>query len=793
MTARHCHDSLPPRPWKRTRRGFVLCERPSTRKLCAGVDPRNGKGLVRAAGPGHRAGWDFTFSAPKSVSILWMSADEERRSLIVAVHRAAVGRALQLFESEQLLEARLGQGGYFRERPVDIIVGRFAHYTSREGDCNLHEHCVLLNVLGCSDKKWRTAETQRAFTNLTLLGAAYRAELASGLRQLGFQLREAGRGQFEVAGLPTQLLEQFSKRSQQIEAEVGRGASTLQKAVATLRTRRSKVDVPVGEALEERWRNELAEIGIDPWQDALTYKVSAAQEPEVEFEMDQPPIHIAGPVSAAAAQLFEHQSVLTRNELLRTSLIKAPFQSKNVDETFAELKRLENDGSLLKLQDSEVASHWTSPIIARREASLLRNADRLEERDWFQSEALAHALDEAVHLSTEQKEAIRFSCNRDGVAICEAASGTGKTTIAQVIVDAARRSGLSVRGLAPTWTAADELSKSTGISSFAIAKWRYDNRTPAGPSLNPNTLLILDEASMCGSADLEEVLRLAKTNQSKIIFLGDRRQLEAVAGGNPLKAISEITLKSATLTQVRRQHVAWQRAASIVMAHGDVESGLRAYARNQRIEFASGERQLLERTIERWTNLRTQKGEDVLLITRRNADAKRLNDAARIILFNEGKLVGKPINVRCIDRDKKLTTLELAAGDRIRFGENIPDLGIRNGTRGTVEMIASQAADPVVRIRLDSGNFFEGPWSTLARERFGKRSPPKIGFAYAGTAYSVQGRTSAASVLMISTATDARELYVGLTRHQKDAYVVAEARPATQIVARRCSRCNSCA
>lgn len=755
-------------------RDGAAIDRETFRSLCAGIDPRTGKGLVRAAGQTHRAGWDFTFSAPKSVSILWMSADSERREQIVGLHRAAVSRALQLFKTEELLEVRRGQGGYIREQPNDIIVGRFRHHTSREGDCNLHEHCVLINVLGCSDGRWRTAETQRAFSNLTVLGAAYRAELASGLKQLGFHIREAGRGQFEVAGLSPHLLNHFSKRSQQIANEVGRDASTQQKAVATLATRRSKGDVPIGDALEKRWQDELGEVGIDPWLEAHAYKPPLIQEPDAEFELDPPPITIAGPVSAAAASLFEHQSVLQRSDLLRLSLIKASLQSLNVDETFAELNRLEVGGSLLRLGDSGLASRWTTASIASREASLLRAADRSDERDWFQPQSIVQALDNATHLSTEQKDAVRFACNRDGVAICEAASGTGKTTIAQVLVDAAKRSGLSVLGLSPTWAAADELSKSTGIATSAIAKWRFDNRFSDTARFSSNTLFIIDEASMCGSADLEEILRLAAINKSKVVFLGDRRQLEAVPGGNPLKAISEVTLKSATLTQVRRQLVEWQRAASIMMAHGDVVSGLRAYARYKRIDFASGSRDLVERTIKRWTTMRRQHGEDVLIITRRNADAKRLNDAARAILFDEGKLTGAVFNVPSIDREGKTTSLNIAVGDRLRFGENIPDLSIRNGTRAVIEDIAIPNNDPVIRVRLDSGRKIDGHWSTFARERFGKRSAPKVSFAYAGTAYSVQGRTSAAAVLMINTSTDARELYVGLTRHRNDAFIVAD-------------------
>jgi conjugative relaxase-like TrwC/TraI family protein len=228
-------------------------DKESFRDLCAGIDPRTGQRIVRGAGPKHRAGWDITFSAPKSLSILWMAGDEQQRATLHALHRAAVEDALRFLVDERLVEVRLGPGGYIREPAADVIVGRFDHYTSGEGDPNIHTHAVLMNVARSGDK-YRTLEPEKLFEYQLVLGAAFRTSLAHRLAAIGFSLREAGRNQFEIAGLPQDTIEKFSKRSRQIEELVGRDATGAQKELAALATRGSKDEVPAGEILEARWK-----------------------------------------------------------------------------------------------------------------------------------------------------------------------------------------------------------------------------------------------------------------------------------------------------------------------------------------------------------------------------------------------------------------------------------------------------------------------------------------------------------------------------------------------------------
>jgi len=604
---------------------------------------------------------------------------------------------------------------------------------------------------------------------------AYRVSLARLLAEKGFSLRAAGRNQFEIAGIPQHVIEAFSKRSHQIEERVGRDASGAQKELAALATRGSKEEVPTGDILEQRWRDELAETGIDPWRAAREFLPSREIDLIVERDFDPPEIAGTGPVAVAASKLFRHQSVIIRKELLQGALAEASLLAVGIDQVWHELQSYEAHGILVRLAGEEWAECWTTPSIAAAEASLLRAADRLDEHDWFRPEALDKALANAPHLSEEQVQAIRFSANRDGVAICEAPAGTGKTVLTRSLVESAQRSGLKVLGLTPTWIAADELSKSCGIDAQAIAKWRYDQSSGLSAAIDAKTLIVIDEAGLAGVRELESVLKTAHEARAKVVCFGDRRQLQSVPGGSALRAVADVVARGAVLSQVRRQEVPWQRAASMVMAKGDPEAGLRAYAKNERLELVGGEAAAQARVIQIWSDYRAAHGDDVLIITRRNADAATLNKAARLVLRAEGRLIGPNLSLTAVGRDKKIGPIELAQGDRIRFGENLPQFRIRNGTRGTIERIELDRDQPKVAIRLEDGRLIDETWVLLVREQPGRlASPPRISSAYAGTAYSVQARTSAAAVLYVARPTDAREVYVGLTRHKIDAYVVAE-------------------
>lgn len=394
---------------------------------------------------------------------------------------------------------------------------------------------------------------------------------------------------------------------------------------------------------------------------------------------------------------------------------------------------------------------------------------------------------------------MRAVAGPDGVSILEAGAGTGKTTTARALVETALISRLRVIGLAPSWVAADELARSTGIPAQAIARWRHDQARELGQERNPgfiarqsqgsgasttvpssldwDTLVIVDEAGMVSTRDLEAILSAARAAGAKVVLIGDRRQLASVAGASALRAVTEVVGRTGMLGQVRRQEVDWQRAASMVMASGDAEAGLRAYAARGHIDLVSGAEAAQTHAIALWSEARTWHGADALIVTRRNADAAALNLRARTALREEGVLGPDLVTLPARDRADRLVGLALAVGDSLRFGESLTHLGIRNGNRARIEAILTEPDDVTrLRLSLEDGRVLDVSWQDLARRSqfAGKAEPPKIVHAYAGTVHATQGRTGAAAILYVAASLDAREVYVGLTRHRFDARVVVE-------------------
>ena len=759
----------------------------SFRDLCAGIDPATGEPLVRGAGAGHRAGWDLTLTAPKTLSLLWAASPPEERTRLEAIHAAAVEEALGFLCAEELAEVRLGAGGHRREAPASLMIGRFDHYTSRAGDPNCHTHCVIINCALSEDQKHRTLEPERLYRWQLVVGSAYRAALAERLvGELCLRLRPAGQGQFEIAGIPEAVIEAFSKRSAAIEARIGgdrAAASGAQKEVAALATRGAKADLPTGPTLEARWRAELSALDLDPWSAVreaareLAPEHAPALSPELSF--DPPEIPGATPVARAASALFRHENVLNRKSLIERALDGAALQGLGLAAVQTELAELERSGQLVRLVPAEREACWTTPGIAAAEAALLRAADRPALERTTPAPVVEAVLSSASPLAEEQKAALRHVSGAAAVTVLEAGAGTGKTTTARVLVEIARRSGLQVIGLAPSWVAADELGSSTGIPAQAIAKWRHDQAGGASPSLGPDTLVLVDEAGMIGTKDLAAILSAAEAGGSRVVLMGDRRQLASVAGASALRAVTDVLGRHATLSEVRRQAVPWQRAASVLMARGEVEAGLRAYARHDCIELVSGAASVQTRALALWSEARTRYGsEEVLMVTRRNRDAAELNRGARVLLRAEGALTGPDVEVVARDRENRPRTLELAAGDRVRFGESLSQHGIRNGTRATVEAIGTDAHGELrLRVRLEDGRQVEDAYTRFVPVQAQRgKAPlwPRISPGYAGTAYAVQGRTCEATIYCGFTAGDARELYVGLTRHRQEARLVIE-------------------
>jgi len=227
-----------------------------------GLDPRTGERLILANGIAHTAGWDMTFSAPKSASVLWaLSAENERRT-IEAAHQKAVNTALHHLESNHAW-ARRGRRGAIKERTAGLLVAAFDHHTSRDLDPQLHTHAFIFNLAPRHDGSWGAIVGRELYLAQKDAGRIYRAELANSLERSGVEMtREAD--SFRVTAIPREVEQAFSKRREAIEnAAETYGYSTAKgMEMAALRTRKPKQEMN-REALLNMWREEAKSLGFD--------------------------------------------------------------------------------------------------------------------------------------------------------------------------------------------------------------------------------------------------------------------------------------------------------------------------------------------------------------------------------------------------------------------------------------------------------------------------------------------------------------------------------------------------
>src|ERR671910_2101749 len=240
-------------------------EREQLAAVLTARDPRNHATLPRFVRRDRVPGFDVTFSAPKSVSVLWATTDEATAARIRGAHERSVEATLAFLEREAAF-TRLGTDGHTAARGSGFVAAAFRHRMSRAGDPQLHTHVLVANLIRTSDGRWRTLDGQRLYRRAKTAGYLYQAHLRAGLsRELGVSWREVHRGAAEIAGVSDETLRAFSRRRAEIEARMAeRGTSSRRSAeIAALETRKRK-DYGV-RAAEQRgeWRERARESGLD--------------------------------------------------------------------------------------------------------------------------------------------------------------------------------------------------------------------------------------------------------------------------------------------------------------------------------------------------------------------------------------------------------------------------------------------------------------------------------------------------------------------------------------------------
>ena len=520
----------------------------------------------------HRPGRDLTFSAPKSVSLAALVGGDKR---IVDVHDRAVAAALDWVE-RNAAETRMKDpetGRMVRAGNQKIVAATFRHDTSRNLDPQLHTHAVLANMVQGEDGKWRSMANEKLYGSKMLLGALYRAELARGLKDLGYGIEKThADGRFEIAGVSREAIEAFSSRRAEIEAameERGLGASADNPRIAeraALMTRAKKRDIDRDE-LGGVWQRQAADIGLDagalvagaversaaPEREAAVEPATGADRtpepeapalPDIEDLRDgsaaathapseertperdtaaetRPGSPAAKAVAWAMAHLSEREAVFSRGDLFTAALAHSPG-AVAIGDVEREVAALEKAGALhaVDIPGAEHSLTTEKTVGEERETVALMQTGQGRGRAPMRGWQVQGHLNKRP-LTAGQKEAVKLILGaKDRTVGVQGYAGTGKTTMLDRARTLAEKKGWRMMGLAPSASAVQTLASEAGIESetlqrflarnVGVAEGRLTNRgAKEMRAAFAKTILVVDEGSLASTVQARDLLRIA--------------------------------------------------------------------------------------------------------------------------------------------------------------------------------------------------------------------------------------------------------------------------------------------
>jgi len=402
-------------------------------------------------------------------------------------------------------------------------------------------------------------------------------------------------------------------------------------------------------------------------------------------------------------------------------------------------------------RDGRGDERFTSREMIATETRLERAADRLAGmRDHFTGaghvvRALEAAEGRGLVLSQEQRDALGRITARDGLASVIGYAGTGKSAMLGVAREAWEDAGYTVRGAALSGIAAENLEGGSGIGSRTIASLEHAwarNREQLGA----RDVLVVDEAGMIGTRQMERVLSAAERAGAKVVLVGDPEQLQAIEAGAAFRALSE-RHGAAEITEIRRQRTDWQRDATRWLATGRIDEAIDAYRDRGMVVPADTREAARAGLVEGWNRQRqAEPGATRIILTHTNAEVRSLNEEARERLRTSDEL-GQNVAVQA-----ERGTRQFASGDRVMFLRNERSMGVKNGTLGTVRRVSPER----MGVRLDDGREIG----------FDLKDYAAVDHGYAATIHKSQGVTVDRTHVLATPGMDRHAAYVALSRHR---------------------------
>ena len=639
----------------------------------------------------HRAGWDTTFSAPKSVSLTALVGGDDR---VREAHRAAVTTALT--ELERYTQARIG-GNNPAEMTGKFVAAKFEHDTARPVDGyaapQLHTHAVIFNMTERENGSTRALQPRGFFDSQQFATAVYQAELTYRLRHLGYQLETGRSGAPEIKGYTAEYLEASSPRSQQIrqylEASGFQGPAAAQ--IAAHGTRDKKEIHKQGEAVAAH-RKVAAEFGNQAARVVADARARALEQPSTRIPDPQSKSQEA--VTYAKQRGFEREAVSDERLLMRDALRRGMG-----DVTYSQVRQ--NFDQRISAGEFQAVDHhkhatgrqFTTPetIAMERAAVAQISFGRTDLAPILGAEQAAALAAARPHLNDGQRNAIeQILTSTERVQGLQGLAGTGKTTTLEVVREGAERGGYAVQGFAPTSKASNQL-REAGVSAQTLQGFLAQH---SDRSTDPQSrrLYLLDESSLASTRQMRDFLDRVGPHD-RVVVIGDTRQHQGVDAGKPFEQMQDAGMRTVQLDQIVRQQDPALLAAVERLSRNDTVAGVQMLQQQGRVtEIPEAERRI--KAIAKEYSTQPEKS---IIVSPDNASRRELNQAVRVELQDKGIVSRDNHLLPTLIPRSELTGADrqwaarYQEGDILHYNKGSKEHGLPKGSYATVTAVDAAA------------------------------------------------------------------------------------------------------
>jgi conjugative relaxase-like TrwC/TraI family protein len=670
--------------------------------LLKGFHPIKKTPLLKNSGEkDRRAGFDVTFSAPKSVSLLLelyegYNKDEEAKKLREA-HEKATLKAMELIEKEFAKTRIYDENGNRIKVNANIAFATFQHDTSRMLDPQLHNHNFIFNLVTYKDPitnevKFASLSNEDIYRAKMLLGLYYRNELANNLRELGYELKITDKKQafFEIKNaFNDKELEHFSNMSKMLEEAYEQELKEYQKRYPNANIERLKeyIKLEKRRAKQKVDRDEVREIniqrakilGID--EERLNKILALKKEKHTEIDKDET---AQKHLKIVLTDLTKTKSYFTEYEILKEALKLGTIEGLRLEDYKRNLNKIDE---LIKLDDKKKL--YTTKEMINTDKSIIKHL----QEGFNATKALAskEEVEDFINknyktLTQGQKDfVINALITQDRYLAVQGDAGAGKTYAVKVIHDFLRQKykSFNIKGASFTGKASEGLEKDSGIKSYTLHKYILDyekeKKEKGGKVDKTNGVLIIDEAGMVGSRQFLKIMQIAKERNDKVFFIGDTKQFEAIEAGSPFYDIQRFGAKTIEMSEVLRQKDELAKEVVSNIKEKKLEEAISLLEQKSKIKEDTKEN-LIENIANEYVSKKENERDKTLIIASTNKDKNELNKTIREKLNKKGKEYNTKENVT-------LQGIQARYADNYKIGDEIilnKVKGFKAGQKGKI-------------------------------------------------------------------------------------------------------------